>query len=118
MEADATQGVNSPYGLAVDGEDNIYVANNPPSLPAFIQKFDPSGVASSFAAGISFQPNIRGMTFDLERDGRVNEKDRDLYVALGAQNQILKFDATGHSSLFADASAGLSFPISIARRRQ
>jgi hypothetical protein len=116
--ADATQGVNSPYGLAVDGEDNIYVANNPPSLPASIQKFDPSGVASSFAAGISFQPNIRGMTFDLEPHGRVNERDRDLYVALGAENQILKFDATGHSSLFADASAGLSFPVSIARRRQ
>jgi hypothetical protein len=116
--ADATQGVNSPYGLAVGGEDNIYVANNPPSLPAYIQKFDPSGVASSFAAGISSQPNIRGMTFDLERDGRVNERDRDLYVALGAENQILKFDATGHSSLFADASAGLSFPVSIARRRQ
>jgi hypothetical protein len=116
--ADATQGVNSPYGLAVGGEDNIYVANNPPSLPAYIQKIDPSGVASSFAAGISSQPNIRGMTFDLERDGRVNERDRDLYVALGAENQILKFDATGHSSLFADASAGLSFPVSIARRRQ
>jgi hypothetical protein len=113
--ADATQGVNSPYGLAVDGKDNIYVANNPPSAPAFIQKFDPSGVLSSFATGISSQPNIRGMMFDLERDGRVNEGDRDLYAALAAENEILKFDATGHSSLFADASDGLDFPVSFAR---
>lgn len=115
--AGATKGVNSPYGVAVDGEDNIYVANNPPSLPAFIQRFDPTGVASSFAAGISSQPNIRGMAFDLDRDGRVSERDHDLYVALGAENQILKFDAAGHSTLFADASAGLSFPTSITRRR-
>jgi hypothetical protein len=113
--ADATQGLNSPYGLAVDGKDNIYVANNPPSAPAFIQKFDPSGVLSSFATGISSQPNIRGMMFGLERDGRINERDRDLYAALGAENEILKFDAAGHSSLSADARDGLDFPVSFAR---
>jgi len=115
--ADATKGVNGPYGLAVDGDDNIYVANNPPSAPAFILKFNLSGVASSFAAGISSQPNIRGMTFDLERSGRINERDRDLYAALGAENEILKFDTTGISSLFADASDGLDFPVSIVKCR-
>jgi hypothetical protein len=115
--ADATKGLNGPYGLAVDGDDNIYVANNPPSAPAFILKFSPSGVPSSFAAGISSQPNIRGMTFDLERNGRINERDRDLYAALGAENEILRFDATGISSLFADASDGLDFPVSITKCR-
>ena len=115
--ADATKGVNAPYGLAVDGDDNIYVANNPPSAPAFILKFNPSAVPSSFAAGISSQPNMRGMTFDLERNGRIDERDRDLYAALGAENQILKFDTTGISSLFADASDGLDFPVSIVKCR-
>ena len=106
--ADSTQGMNTPYGVAVDGKDNIYVANNPPSAPAFILKFDPSGVPSSFAADISSQPDIRGMAFDLERDG-------DLYAAIGDDNEILKFDTTGLSSIFADASDGLDFPVSIAR---
>jgi hypothetical protein len=111
--ADATKGLNGPYGLAVDGDDNIYVANNPPSAPASLLKFSPSGVPSSFAAGISSQPDIRGMAFDLERNGRINERERDLYAALGADNEILKFDTTGISSLFANASDGLDFPVSI-----
>jgi hypothetical protein len=115
--ADATKGVNAPYGLAVDWDDNLYVANNPPSAPAFIQKFNPSGVPSSFAAGISSQPNIRGMTFDLKRDGRIDERDRDLYATLGAENEILKFDTTGISSLFANATDGLDFPLSIVKCR-
>jgi hypothetical protein len=115
--ADATQGVNAPYGLAVDGKDNIYVANNPPSAAAFIQKFDPSGTPSSFAAGISFQPEIWGMTFDLEPDGRIDERDRDLYATLEAKNEILKFDTTGSSSVFANASKGLDHPVAITRRR-
>jgi hypothetical protein len=119
--ADATQ-VTSPFGVAVDGKDNIYVANNPPSAPAFILKFDPSGIPSSFAADISSQPDIRGMAFDLERDGRINERERDererdLYAALADENEILKFDTTGLSSIFADASDGLDFPVSIARCR-
>lgn len=114
--ADATQGVNAPYGLAVDGRDNIYVANNPPSAAAFIQKFDSSGSPSSFGAGISFQPEIWGMTFDLERDGRIDEKDRDLYATLEAKNEILRFDPMGNSSVFANASEGLDHPVAITRR--
>jgi hypothetical protein len=73
--ADATKGLNGPYGLAVDADNNIYVANNPPSAPAFILKFNPSGIPSSFAAGISSQPNIRGMTFDL-RTERPDQRER------------------------------------------
>jgi hypothetical protein len=42
-----------------------------------------------------------------------NDRDRDLYAALGAGNEILKFDTTGISSVFADASDGLDFPVSI-----
>ena len=102
--ADATQGLISPYGLAIDKKDNIYVANNPGSKPAFILKFDPSGVATSFATNISFQPGIRSMTFD---------ENGNLYAALSDVNIILKFDKAGNSSIFADASDGLNNPFAI-----
>jgi hypothetical protein len=123
--ADATQGLTSPYAVAVDGNDNIYVANGSPSAPAFILKFDPSGIPSSFAANISFQRGILSMAFDLEWDGLINERDPDLYAtALNAEMgqfvnapRILKFDTTGGSSIFAAASDGLDFPISIAKCR-
>jgi hypothetical protein len=52
--ADAAQGLDTPYGLAIDSMDNIFVANNPPSQPAFILKFDPSGTATLFATDIHF----------------------------------------------------------------
>jgi hypothetical protein len=124
--ADATQGLNSAYAVAVDGEDNIYVSLNPPSAPASILKFDPSGIPTTFAANISLQPGIGGMAFDLEQDGLINERDRDLYAtALDAEigtfvsaPRILKFDTNGLSSIFADASDGLVFPVSIASCRQ
>jgi hypothetical protein len=58
------------------------------------------------------------MAVDLEWDGRINDRDRDPYVALGAENEILKFDAAGLSSIFADASDGGRLPVSIARCRR
>jgi hypothetical protein len=99
--ADASEGLASPYGLAIDGRDNIYVANNPPSAPAFILKFDQSGNVSTFATGISFQPIIRSMTFD---------RQNNLYATLEEPNEILKFDTKGNSTVFADANHGLNHP--------
>jgi hypothetical protein len=102
--ADASKGLINPYGLAIDSGNNLFVANNPGSSPAFILKFDPSGTAASFATNISSQPIIRSMTFD----------DRDnLYATLEADNTILKFDRRGHSSVFATASDGLNNPFAI-----
>ena len=102
--ADASKGLIAPYGLAIDSRNNLFVAINPPSSPAFILKFDPSGTATSFATNISFQPIIRSMTFD----------DRDnLYATLQADNTILKFDRRGNSSVFATASDGLNFPSAV-----
>jgi hypothetical protein len=57
------------------------------------------------------------MTFDLERDGRIDEKDRDLYATLEAKNEILRFDPMGNSSVFANASEGLDHPVAITIRR-
>jgi hypothetical protein len=104
LVADATKGLNGPFGLAIDNDDNIFVANNPPSAPAFILKFDPSGTPSPFAADISFQPSIRSMTFD---------QHGYLYASLAEDNKILKFDKAGNFSVFAEASNGLNFPYSI-----
>jgi hypothetical protein len=99
--ADATHGLQSPIGLAIESKDNLFVANNPPSAPAFILKFDSLGTPSPFAAGISFQPIIRGLTVD---------HDDYLYATLEHDNTILKFDRAGHSRVFADANDGLIFP--------
>jgi sugar lactone lactonase YvrE len=102
--ADATQGLSSPYGLAIDSRDNIFVANLAQSGSVSILKFDPSGTVTSFAPDIARFTAVRGMTFD---------HNDNLYVALDQLNTILKFDKTGNSSVFADASDGLNFPAAI-----
>ena len=102
--ADASKGLISPYGLAIDSRNNVFVANNPGSSPAFILKFDPSGTVTSFASNISSQPIIRSMTFD---------NGDNLYATLEDDNTILKFDRRGHSSVFATASNGLNNPVAV-----
>ena len=102
--ADASKRLINPYGLAIDSRNNLFVANNPGSSPAFILKFDPSGTVTSFATNISFQRIIRSMTFD---DGD------NLYATLEDDNTILKFDRRGHSSVFATASNGLNNPVAV-----
>lgn len=99
--ADASKGLDTPYGLAVDRNDDVFVANNPGSSPAFILKLNPLGTATSFATGISVQPGILSMTFD---------RHHNLYAALRADNTILKFDRHGSSTIFATASDGLDSP--------
>ena len=103
--ADASMGLDRPYGLAVDSQDNIYVANNPGGNAAYILKFDPFGRATPFATNISLQPGIRSMAFDNEDN---------LYATLETDNIILTFDKHGNSRVFADASDGLNYPTAIA----
>ena len=104
--ADAAQGLNSPEGLAVGPLGDIYVSDNPPSAAASIQKFNQSGGASTFATDISFQPEIWGLAFDFNKNLYATDQDHD---------RILKFDSTGHSTVFADASKGLNLPAAITR---
>lgn len=54
---------------------------------------------------------------DLEWGDRVDKKDRDLYATLEAKNEILKFDTTGNSRVFASANEGLDHSVAITRRR-
>ena len=103
--ADASKGLESPYGLAIDSANNVYVANNPGSRPAFILKLDPFGTATSFATGISFQPIIRSMVFD---------SNDNLYATLQNDNKILKINRHGNSSEFATGRNGLNYPGAVA----
>ena len=93
--ADASKGLIAPYGLAIDSRNNVFVANNPGSSPAFILKFDPSGAVTSFATNISSQTIILSMAFD---------NGDNLYATLQNDNTILKFDRHGNSSVFATGS--------------
>jgi DNA-binding beta-propeller fold protein YncE len=102
--ADASKGLTTPIGLAIDSRNNLFVANNPGSSPAFILKFDPSGTVTSFATNISFQPSIRSMTFG---------DDDNLYATLQADDTVLKFDRRGKSSVFANATDGVHNPVAV-----
>ncbi len=104
--ADAGDGLVHPFGLAVDSADNLFVANNPPSAPGFILKFDPSGMAMPFARDISFQPGIRSMVMSFD-------ENNILYVPLGEDNRILVFNSGGNSEIFADETDGLNAPLGI-----
>ena len=105
--ADPSDGLISPFGLAVDSTDNLFVANNPPSAPGFLLKFDPSGTSAVFANNISFQPGIRNLAIRFD-------KNDILYVPLGEDNKILVFDPAGNSAIFADETDGLNAPFGIA----
>jgi len=96
-------GLKTPFGLAVDSADNLLVASNPPSAPGVILKFTPAGTSTVFASNITFQPGIRSLAFH----------DGVLYVPLSTDNQILAFDSTGHSTVFADDTDGVNAPVAI-----
>ena len=105
--ADLSDGLISPFGLAVDSADNLFVANGPPSAPGFILKFGPSGTSTVFAKNISFQPGIRSLAIRFD-------KNDILYVPLFDNNKILVFDSGGNSAVFADETDGVNAPVGIA----
>jgi DNA-binding beta-propeller fold protein YncE len=84
-------------GLAFDNAGNLYATT---FRSGTIEKFDASGVGTSFATGLSLPG---GLAFD--RAG-------NLFVANGGNNTIEKFDASGVGTVF--ASSGLSAPYGLA----
>jgi hypothetical protein len=101
--ADETQGLDGPFGLAIDREDNVFVANlETVFFSSFILKFDASGAASVFAS--DFEPVVRSMTFDA---------DGNLFATADSPHAIMKFTPTGDRSVFADANNGINFPEAI-----
>jgi hypothetical protein len=108
--ADAGAGLNGPFGIALGANHELYVANNPPSAPAYITQFAAEGTPSTFAANISFQPGIRGLAYVPAHGGH----GARLYATLAADNDVLSFDESGNASVFVDSTDHADFPYSIA----
>jgi hypothetical protein len=91
----APSGLRAPAGLAFDRSGNLYVAdqNNGGSGYAYIQKFAPNGVSSTFA---SLGP-AGGLPQGVACDGAGN-----VYVAVDAYNRIYKISPGGTRSIFAN----------------
>ena len=99
---DSADGIDNPYGLAVDGSDNLYVANSVYN-DAAIMKVTPDGQVSTFAKD-DVQAGILDMTVSQQM----------LYASNRSRETIQVFDANGIATLFADAEDGLDDPSSMA----
>jgi hypothetical protein len=97
-------GLNCPWGLAFDRDDNLYVVNSGTNgnLSNTILKFGTNGTSSVFATATNGLSGPRGLAFD---------SAGNLYVANSSTGTILRFTPDGASSVFA---SGLSSPTSIA----
>lgn len=101
--ADENDGINRPYGLAMDFQDNLYVGNSYYWNPAII-KLNPEGQGEVFAAGGLLESSI----LDLAIDSRGN-----LLAACRNFHKIIRYDRLGNEFLFADFDDGLLDPASI-----
>lgn len=98
---DSADGIKNPYGMAMDKNDNLYVANS--SYPnGAIMKVSPAGNSSVFA---KIEPGILDMTFDA---------NQILYVSNRSMATIHKFNDSGVGTLFANAANGLNDPSGLA----
>ena len=97
-------GLNCPWGLAFDRDDNLYVVNSGTNgnLSNTILKFGTNGTSSVFATATNGLSGPRGLAF---------ASAGNLYVANSSTGTILRFTPDGASSVFA---SGLSSPTSIA----
>lgn len=92
----ANSGLVDPYGLAFDGNGNLFVANNGNNT---IEKFDSTGHGSLFAdanAGLSWP---MGLAFD--DSGNLYVANTHFYPGVGGDGYIEKFDSSGNGTVFA-----------------
>ena len=100
---DSADGIDNPYGLAMDGSDNLYVANSAYNKPAIVKVTNDTQV--SVFNDKNVESGILDMTFD---------NHGMLYVSNRSQETIQVFDANANPTLFADAEDGLDDPSSMA----
>lgn len=102
IAADSTDGVTSPYGIAVDQQDNLYIACNLHSGTYIVKK-------SRGTARVFSNESMPYGILDLTVDGR-----NRLFAANRETDTILVFDSDGNAEVFADGSDGLKVPSSMA----
>jgi sugar lactone lactonase YvrE len=87
----ATQAtLDTPYGVAVDANKNLYIASG--NFPGLIRKVDQQGVITTFA---TVQGDVNKLTFD----GAGN-----LYAMVG-QQWLMRFDPSGNATILAGGNA-------------
>ena len=99
-------GVSNPAGLALDGTDNIYVANN-------LTPYEITVISNNFSATGTFTTAVNapwGLAFDSSTNLFIaNSGTSGLYA-----NSIAKISPTGSRTTFATSSSGLNQPCGIA----
>jgi sugar lactone lactonase YvrE len=105
---------NSPGGLTVDANDNIYVADDNNFA---IRKITPQGVVTTFAGSLSKQGSADGIgaaaTFS-NPVGITIDKTGNLYVSDVGNNSVRKITPAGVVTTIAGAQAGFNSPTGIA----
>lgn len=102
--ADTSDGLNSPYGIAISPEGDLYVANNQYSS-AKIFRVPADGSAAEVFSTQNVSMGVLEMTFG---------PDGLLYTANRENDRIYTYDSEGAAAtLFADGTAGLNTPSSM-----
>ena len=103
--ADASSGLNDPFGLAFDSKGNLFVANSSDAGDNIL-KFTPDGVASVFADSSMGVAEPLGLAVDASDN---------LFVANEGEENILRITPAGVSTVFAATGAsGLEYPFGLA----
>ncbi len=100
--ADTGDGLFSPFDVAYDASNNLYVAD---VLRSRITKFNAAGVGTTFADSADGVVTPSGLAFD---------SAGNLFATNYLTNTVVKVTPAGVGSLFADAADGLNSPFGLA----
>jgi hypothetical protein len=103
--ASKVDGLNSPNGLAVDADNNLYIGNSPISAgPALITKIDANLLVTTYSPATGEHDSL----YDLHFDAQGN-----LYGVSGFYGEIIKFESDWTYTSLAGESQHVSYPESL-----